>query len=154
MSRLSWRLSLGVIEYQMETFNNALRATEHASTSLKNGASIGTAISVAGRLKPETRQAMKDDFKEKNAGGANAGNLMILEEGAKLERATMTMAEFQFIESRKLTSFKWGEHDCCLFACDAALGITGNSHMLMMDKNSDQIAARIQSWIEQQGLTR
>ena len=35
-----------------------------------------------------------------------------------------------------------------------ALGITGNSHMLMMDKNSDQIAARIQSWIEQQGLTR
>ena len=94
---------LGVIEYQMETFNNALRATEHASTSLKNGASIGTAISVAGRLKPETRQAMKDDFKEKNAGGANAGNLMILEEGAKLERATMTMAEFQFIESRNYT---------------------------------------------------
>ena len=27
-------------------------------------------------------------------------------------------------------------------------GITGNSHMLMMDKNSDEIAAKIQTWIE------
>ena len=35
-----------------------------------------------------------------------------------------------------------------------AQGITGNSHMLMMDKNSDLIASRIQSWVEKQGLTR
>ena len=27
-------------------------------------------------------------------------------------------------------------------------GITGNSHMLMMDKNSDEIAAKIEAWIE------
>ncbi|MBS0562564.1 MAG: hypothetical protein JSR21_21155, partial [Proteobacteria bacterium] len=29
-----------------------------------------------------------------------------------------------------------------------ALGIHGNSHMLMMDDNSDEIAARVIGWIE------
>lgn len=30
-----------------------------------------------------------------------------------------------FLESRKQTAFAWGEHDCCLFACDAIQTITG-----------------------------
>jgi hypothetical protein len=33
-------------------------------------------------------------------------------------------------------------------------GIKGNSHMLMMDKNSDQIAAMIQQWLRKQQLMR
>lgn len=32
------------------------------------------------------------------------------------------------------------------------LGITGNSHMLMMDRNSDQIATLIDRWLAKQGL--
>lgn len=35
-----------------------------------------------------------------------------------------------------------------------AMGITGNSHMLMMDTNSDQVAAMIQQWMLQKGLMR
>jgi hypothetical protein len=31
-------------------------------------------------------------------------------------------------------------------------GITGNTHMLMMDRNSDQIAAIVQDWMTRQGL--
>lgn len=30
-----------------------------------------------------------------------------------------------FIESRRGTPFKWGENDCCLFACDAIAVLTG-----------------------------
>ncbi|MCL2761446.1 MAG: hypothetical protein FWD70_07360 [Desulfuromonadales bacterium] len=30
-----------------------------------------------------------------------------------------------FIETRANMPFKWGEHDCCLFAADAVLEITG-----------------------------
>jgi hypothetical protein len=30
-----------------------------------------------------------------------------------------------FMESRRVTPFKWGEHDCCLFAADAVQAITG-----------------------------
>jgi pimeloyl-ACP methyl ester carboxylesterase len=32
------------------------------------------------------------------------------------------------------------------------LGIRGNSHMMMMDRNSDEIAALIQQWLQKQGL--
>ena len=34
----------------------------------------------------------------------------------------------------------------------AKAGVKGNSHMMMMDTNSDQVAALIQQWIEKQGL--
>ena len=34
------------------------------------------------------------------------------------------------------------------------LGIKGNSHMLMMDKNSDDIARLVQDWMVKQGLTK
>lgn len=34
------------------------------------------------------------------------------------------------------------------------VGIRGNSHMVMMDKNSDEVAALIQGWLERQGLYR
>ena len=33
-------------------------------------------------------------------------------------------------------------------------GIRGNSHMLMMDRNSDQVAALIQQWLANQGLVK
>jgi hypothetical protein len=31
-------------------------------------------------------------------------------------------------------------------------GITGNSHMIMMDRNSDQVAALVQQWLAKRGL--
>jgi hypothetical protein len=33
-----------------------------------------------------------------------------------------------------------------------AHGITGNSHMIMMDRNSDQVAALVQGWLAARGL--
>lgn len=33
-------------------------------------------------------------------------------------------------------------------------GIRGNSHMLMMDRNSDSVAALVQQWLVERGLTR
>ncbi|RYE70166.1 MAG: esterase, partial [Oxalobacteraceae bacterium] len=34
------------------------------------------------------------------------------------------------------------------------IGVQGNSHMLMMDRNSDQIAGLIDRWLIQQNLKR
>jgi hypothetical protein len=34
------------------------------------------------------------------------------------------------------------------------LGIKGNSHMLMMDKNNLEVAALIQKWLGEKGLVR
>jgi len=35
-----------------------------------------------------------------------------------------------------------------------AEGVAGNSHMIMMDTNSDEVAGRIQAWMERRGLMR
>ena len=35
-----------------------------------------------------------------------------------------------------------------------ALGICGNSHMMMMDKNSDLVAQLIQKWMTKHGLMK
>ncbi len=35
-----------------------------------------------------------------------------------------------------------------------AIGIRGNSHMMMMDRNSDEVAGVIEQWIEKHGLMR
>lgn len=34
------------------------------------------------------------------------------------------------------------------------IGIKGNTHMLMMDKNSDQIAEIVQKWLESQKIMK
>jgi hypothetical protein len=34
------------------------------------------------------------------------------------------------------------------------LGMKGNSHMLMMDKNNLEVAALIQKWLGEKGLVR
>ena len=34
------------------------------------------------------------------------------------------------------------------------IGIKGNSHMMMMDRNSDQVAGVVQKWLEKQGLMK
>jgi hypothetical protein len=34
------------------------------------------------------------------------------------------------------------------------IGIKGNSHMIMMDKNNAEVAGLIQSWLERKGLTK
>ena len=31
-------------------------------------------------------------------------------------------------------------------------GVTGNSHMIMMDRNSDQVAVLVQGWLAARGL--
>ena len=32
------------------------------------------------------------------------------------------------------------------------MGVKGNTHMMMMDRNSDDVARLINEWIEKQGL--
>jgi hypothetical protein len=32
------------------------------------------------------------------------------------------------------------------------MGVAGNTHMMMMDRNSDQVAGLIQKWMTEKGL--
>mgnify|MGYP003635745631 CR=1 FL=1 len=48
----------------------------------------------------------------------------------------------KFIVSRSNEKFKWGKHDCCLFACDGIEAITGDDSAYMFrDKYKDKTGA-------------
>ena len=61
---------------------------------------------------------------------------------------TIRANELKFLESVKAAGGKYDVVDL------PKIGIKGNSHMIMMDKNSDQVAGVIQDWLAKQGLYR
>lgn len=91
------------IDYLSDSFSNALDAIRYASQSMKNDGATGVTLEVPGKLKPDTREALKKDWAENKAGAANAGKPLLLEEGLKASRLNLTMAQMQFIESRKFS---------------------------------------------------
>lgn len=56
--------------------------------------------------------------------------------------------QIKFLEQVKAAGGKYDVVDL------PKIGIKGNSHMIMMDKNSDQVADLIQQWLVKQGLYR
>ena len=56
--------------------------------------------------------------------------------------------QIKFLEQVKAAGGKYDVVDL------PKIGIKGNSHMIMMDKNSDQVADVIQQWLAKQGLYR
>ena len=56
--------------------------------------------------------------------------------------------QLKFLEQVKAAGGKYDVVDL------PKIGIKGNSHMIMMDKNSDQVADLIQAWLVKQGLYR
>lgn len=94
---------VGPIDLQRELMEGAYQMQQYASNSLRNDGFTGLVFSFAGRLMPETREAMKKDWEEKSAGPRNAGRPLLLEEGAKAERLTMTLEQAQFIEARGMS---------------------------------------------------
>ncbi len=61
---------------------------------------------------------------------------------------TIRANELKFLEQVKAAGGKYDVVDL------PKVGIKGNSHMIMMDKNSDQVADLIQNWLVKQGLYR
>lgn len=89
------------IDYLRDSFDNAMSAAKYASRSMRNDGATGIVFTFQGKLKPETREAMKKDFDENQAGPTNAGKPLLMEEGGTASRLNLTMAQMQFIESRK-----------------------------------------------------
>lgn len=89
------------IDYLKDSFSNALDAARFAANSMKNDGATGVTLEHPGKLRAETREALRKDWAENKAGAANAGKPLLLEEGLKASRLNLTMAQMQFIESRK-----------------------------------------------------
>ncbi|MEM9085313.1 MAG: phage portal protein [Pseudomonadota bacterium] len=77
------------------------RAAERAQLKIfDNGMMSGGALSHPQKLAPEAYERLKSAMEQRYSGTENAGRWMVLEEGMKAERFTMTGQEAQTVEAR------------------------------------------------------
>lgn len=81
--------------------NLALDTT--AASFFGNGANPGAVIEIAGKLSPEGKETLLEQFRRRFVGPRRSGSPLLLDAGMKLTPLTMPFAEAQFLESRNFS---------------------------------------------------
>jgi len=79
----------------------SIAAETHGAKLFANGAKLGGILTRPGKLKETASKNIIDSFNEKAGDLERAHKTMLLEEGMKWEKITMTAEDAQFLESRK-----------------------------------------------------
>jgi len=96
-------LGRGVISDAREMFGAALATQEFSSRLFKNDATPGVVIKIPGKLENDDAvKRLKLSWDSEGAGASKSHKTRILENGATIERMTMTAEDSQFIETRKM----------------------------------------------------
>jgi len=89
------------IRYAKESIGLAQATERHGANTFQNGARMGGILSYPGRFKdPATSQKVADEF-DSRTNGDNAHKTIVLEEGMKWEKVTMTADDAQYLETRQ-----------------------------------------------------
>lgn len=91
---------LSVISHMRESLGIALDGETAAATLMKNGSFVDTVIKHPEKMSPEAYNRLKESWEQRKTGVDNAGKTAILEEGASLDKVSMSAKDLQFIESR------------------------------------------------------
>jgi HK97 family phage portal protein len=91
------------IQAHKEGIETALHTSSFSNTFYKNNAAIGTVLEHPGSLKPDTATRIQKSFDAKFAGKSNAGKTVVLEEGMKLSKMTITQADAQYVETMRFS---------------------------------------------------
>ena len=91
------------ITYARETIGLAMAQEDHGAKTFKNGARVSGTMEHPGKLSPEAFARLKASIDEFRSGGAQEGKDILLEEGMKYSRVSMTSQDAQWIDSRKLS---------------------------------------------------
>lgn len=86
-----------------ETVQAAHSANTHAASFLANGANPSGVIEVAGTMKPEQRQTLRESFKNRHSGAANAGSTLVLDGGMTWKAAQMSPEDSELLETRQFS---------------------------------------------------
>lgn len=98
----SSRRGLSPLEPLRRTLENEDAARRATSAFWRNGARPGFALSHPGELSESAQLRLRLQFDQLKGGVDNTGSTVVLEEGMKAEKLTLTAEEAQYIESRKL----------------------------------------------------
>lgn len=91
---------LSVLSHMRESLGIALDGEVAAATLFKNGAFVDTVIKHPEKMSKEAYERLKESWEKRKTGVDNAGKTAILEEGASLDKVSMSARDLQFIESR------------------------------------------------------
>ena len=89
------------ISYARESIGVAMATEEHAAKLFANGAQIATAFEHPATLSEEGYKRLQASLDARFAGSANAFKTVLLEEGMKVSKLSLSSVESQFIEARK-----------------------------------------------------
>jgi HK97 family phage portal protein len=93
----------GVITDAREMFGAALATQEYSGRLFKNDATPGVVIKLPGKLENDAAiRRLKDSWDIDSAGAANSHKTRVLENGATIERMSLSAEDSQFIETRKM----------------------------------------------------
>lgn len=91
------------ITYARETIGLSMAQEEHGATTFKHGARVSGTMEHPNKLSPDAYGRLKSSLDEFRAGGAQEGRDILLEEGLKYNRISMTSQDAQWVEGRQLS---------------------------------------------------
>ena len=127
---------LGPMEAAERVFDLDIAAGEYGINYFENDATPGGVLKTSGRLHPETRRALKEDWDEHHRGEHRSHNWTILEEGLDWQTMNQGPREALFLETRKST------REVIL----AMLGVTPEKVGLLENSNKSTSFVSERSW--------
>lgn len=101
----------------------AISQNETAGSLSANGMRINGVISHPGKLSPQAKGNIRDSIEKEHAGPANAGRVMVMEEGSKFIPTQFSAADSELLESRRMSA----EEVCRVFGVPpASVGISSS----------------------------
>ena len=89
------------IELAKEAIGLSLTMEQHGARLFSAGARPSGIFKYAKTLGPEALKRLRDSFNSANAGGANSGRTLVLEDGMEFEPVQFTSVDLQFLELRR-----------------------------------------------------
>ncbi|MCA1971310.1 MAG: phage portal protein [Caenispirillum sp.] len=92
---------LNPIRLHRETIGDGIALREHGSRFFSNGAKPGGVLQADGKVGPEAKKALREDFEELYRGVENSHRVAILDQGVKYQPMSITMEDAQYLDARK-----------------------------------------------------
>jgi HK97 family phage portal protein len=92
-----------VISAARETFGESLAQQRYGATFFGNGAAMGGTVTHPGRMTDVARESFRASLERQHGGVDRAHRLLLLEEGMKYEKMTVSPEDAEFVEGRRFS---------------------------------------------------
>jgi HK97 family phage portal protein len=86
-----------------DVFGVGVAAQQHAAVLFRQGTRLSGVLQHPGRLNPEARAFLREEWKQRHEGVQNAFQIAVVDEGMKFQETSMTSADAQLLEARQFS---------------------------------------------------